>query len=193
LEKWRICVIWVIKILDVPFSPPPAEETDAFLFQSNAGSGNSSNPSLSILNSQFVPRQRSLQELQLLASAEYSELKAAGMTSREIGPAMSIAQDSTTGQFSSIYTNDRLGRMPANLSGSIASRLSTAPEYIKTRGIASHSEIYAADDLLKARSGATLGELRIATIETETASIRFQIKPPCPQCGHLLGGADLLK
>ncbi|MCA9114129.1 MAG: hypothetical protein KDA79_03530 [Planctomycetaceae bacterium] len=148
---------------------------------------------LPILNKRFVPRQFTPQELRSFAQAEYERLLAAGMSRREIGPAIAIVQDAKTGQLSAIYRNDLQGVLPANLSEQIAVRLSTSPEYIKTRGLGSHAEIYAADELLKARPGATLGDLRIYTIETQMKSLRGQFKPPCPHCRHLLDGAEFLQ
>ena len=51
----------------------------------------------------------------------------------EWGPALSIAQDTVTGQLSHIHWNNPFGHMPADLSDVIASRLATAPELIATR------------------------------------------------------------
>jgi MFS family permease len=136
----------------------------------------------------IAPRIHPPSELQCLAQSEYERLIASGMSNREIGPALSVAQDLRTGRVSAIYRNDPLGRMPAQLDSTIAQRLPTAPEYIRTRGIGSHAEVYAVNDLLAARPGAMLNEIQVFTMEVASAARRGQYKPPCPQCAHLLDG-----
>ncbi len=128
-----------------------------------------------------------------LVKNEYQNLISSGMSHREIGPAISIARDMKAGKFSQIYRNDSLGNMPSNLSDPIAIRLYSAPEYIKTKGIASHSEIYAVDELLKARPKAALEDISVFTMEVKKASLRGTYKPACPHCAHLLEGVDYIK
>jgi RHS repeat-associated protein len=124
---------------------------------------------------------------------EYRKLIDSGLSHREIGPSLSIAQDMKTGNISGVYRNDELGRMPSNLSNTISSRLGTTPEYIKTKGIGSHSEIYAVDELLKARPFANLEDISVFTMEVKIASLRGTYKPPCPHCAHLLEGVNFIK
>lgn len=56
-----------------------------------------------------------------------------------------------------------------------------------------HAKIWAANELLVARPGMTISELRILTIETEIKDLLLQVKPPCKQCKHLLDGATFLQ
>ncbi len=129
-----------------------------------------------------------------MAQAEFRRLSA-GMSKRqiqrEIGPALSIAQDSKTGALSFVHANRKT--LPAGLSDQIGARLSGVPDYYPGVLAGSHAEIYAANELLLARPGMTINELRIFTMETEIPKYFLQYKPPCPHCGHLLDGAEILK
>jgi|GEM_PF-5698491 len=146
-----------------------------------------------ILNQDFVPRQRTAAELRGLAEAEVARLRATGLTSDQIGPVVSIAQDARTGQLSSIYNNDYFGRLPVNLNQQIASRLrGPIPLYRNTKGAGSHAEIFSANELLNARSSASFNDLRILTINTQQ-KVQGTIRPPCRQCGFLLDGAEYLR
>lgn len=106
---------------------------------------------------------------------------------------MSIAQDTVTGRVSKVYFNDLKGKPPSNLSVPIASRLSTAPEYVKTHRVGSHAEVYSVDELLKARPGAKLSDIQVLTLESAEAKRLLTVKPPCPHCDHLLEGVQYLK
>jgi RHS repeat-associated protein len=132
-------------------------------------------------------------ELKQHVRNEYQRLIDSGTSHKKIGPSLSIAQDNKTGTLSKIYGNDNLGRMPEKLSDSIAARLESAPEYIKTKGIGSHSEIYAVDELLKARPGAEFEDISVFTMEVQKASMRGTFKPACPHCAHLLEGVNFIK
>lgn len=135
----------------------------------------------------------STQQLISLAVEEYAGRVLLGGTKKEIGPAVSIAQDTVTGRVSKVYFNDQLGKLPSNLSDPIASRLKSVPEYVKTKGPGSHAEVYAVDELLKARPGAKLSDIQVLTLETAEAKCLLTVKPPCPHCDHLLEGVQYLK
>jgi len=113
----------------------------------------------------------------------------------ELGAAVSIAQDKVTGRISRVRFNNQQGAPPTNMSDTIASRLKTVPESVKTKGPGSHAEVYAVDELLKARPGAKLSDIQVLTLEIDPFS-KYPLllfKPVCNQCDHLLLGVEYLK
>ena len=109
-----------------------------------------------------------------LARTEFEQLiaaKQAGhLTNAELGPALSVAQDLRTGQISRVWRNNPVGEAPVNLSETLARRWADAPDEVlafeRTHGMASHSEIYAVDELLKVRPDASLNDFTVFTMET---------------------------
>jgi len=128
-----------------------------------------------------------------LTSAAYDQLKFAGNSPRNLGPAFTVAQDMVTGEVR-FGLNNKLGDVPDVLSENLGSRISSMPPevqagYIRSAGAGSHSEIYAVNDLLLARPGARLSEIAVSTIETGTpAWARGLYKPACPHCDFILNG-----
>ena len=138
-----------------------------------------------------------VENLKSLTRAEFDALQASGQSINKIGPALSVAQDLKTGRISPVFRNDPSGNIPDNLSDILAQRLANAPDDIlafeRTKGIASHSEIYAVDDLLKARPDANLSDFAVFTQEVKKASLRGEFKPACVQCNYLLDGVQYVK
>lgn len=120
--------------------------------------------------------------------AELERLQAAGMSNKQLGPAISTVMDSRTGAISSTYTNATTRALPENLNPALAERLGAAEQvdYIKTRGAGTHSEIYAANELLN--KGSRLEDLVVYT-EQIGGKHAGGVKPPCPHCSILLDGA----
>ena len=115
-----------------------------------------------------------------------------GMSNKKIGPAISTVMDNRTGTVSKTYSNHALGEMPANLNPVLAERLGAAKAkgYIATHGVASHAEVYAANELLNA--GSRLEDIVIYTEQVGGARAGT-VKPPCPHCSTLLEGADYVR
>lgn len=136
-----------------------------------------------------------------LARTEFEQLlvaKQAGqLTNAELGPALSVAQDLRTGQISQIWRNNPTGAPPANLSETLARRWAYAPDEVlafeRTHGMASHSEIYAVDELLKVRPDASLSDFAVFTMETRIPKYRGEFKPACTQCNWLLDGVQYVE
>jgi hypothetical protein len=59
--------------------------------------------------------------------------------------------------------------------------------------MASHAEIYAVDELLKARPDASLNDFAVFTMETRIPKYRGEFKPACVQCNWLLEGVQYVK
>jgi hypothetical protein len=137
------------------------------------------------------------ENLKSITRAEFDALQASGQSINKIGPALSVAQDLKTGRISPVFRNDPSGNIPDNLSDILAQRLANAPDDVlafeRTKGIASHSEIYAVDDLLKARPDANLSDFTVFTQEVKKASLRGEFKPACVQCNYLLDGVQYIK
>lgn len=110
--------------------------------------------------------------------------------------------DKQTGRMSAAHFNDPFGRQPGSLSQPIADRLNgPLPEYKRTKGAGSHSEIFAADELLKARPGSRLEDFAVWSMEIQMKGNyapkfpdRFlHFKRPCPHCGPLLRGVEFVE
>lgn len=125
-------------------------------------------------------------------------MKQAGqITNREMGPALSVAMDLKTGQVSQIFRNNQQGFMPENMSPQLLDRLSIAPDDVlafeKTHGIGSHAEIYAVDDLFKARPDANFSDFAVHTIELKNNKYLGTHKPACIHCNFLLDDVQYVK
>jgi len=114
----------------------------------------------------------STQQLNSLAVEEYagrvllSEMQTAKTLKAELGAVVSIGQDKVTGKVSRVYFNDLKGKKPSDLSDTIAGRLDTSPANVKSKA-GSHAEVYAVDELLKARPGAKLSDIQVLTLEID--------------------------
>lgn len=80
----------------------------------------------------------------------------------------------------------------------IAERLAGMPEeainaYIKTRGVGSHSEIYAVNELMLKRASAKFEDIAVYTMETQRKSELLTFKPACLHCDYLLKGVTYVK
>ncbi len=136
-----------------------------------------------------------------LVRTEFEKLmgaKQAGqLTNAELGPALSVAQDLRTGQLSQVWRNNSTGEAPANLSEVLTRRWANAPDEIlafeRTHGMASHSEVYAVNELLNARPDASLQDFAVFTVETKMSKYRGEFKPACAQCNWLLEGVQYVK
>ena len=103
---------------------------------------------------------------QAICRAQYESLIALGMTRAELGPCSAIAQDMRTGRLSAVYQNEIEGLPPVDLNNIIDCRLPYVPAYLRTSGPGSHAEVYAANEILNARPGATLDDIVIFAMET---------------------------
>ncbi|WP_439625042.1 RHS repeat-associated core domain-containing protein [Gemmata sp.] len=140
----------------------------------------------------FPLTQREIQNLKLISTENYAYRILLGESKADLGPCSSIAIDRVTGRISEVYYNDALGRVPKDLTDQIARGMVTVPVYEKTAGAGSHAEIYAVNELLKARPGAKLSEISVWTMELQMKKFFGNIKPPCPQCDHLLPGVEYI-
>jgi hypothetical protein len=124
--------------------------------------------------------------------------KASGqLTNAEMGPVLSVAQDLKTGQISQIYRNNQEGFMPDNMSPQLVDRLNLAPEEVlsfdHTHGIGSHAEIYAVDELFKARPEANFNDFSVFTMELQNKKYLGEYKPACTHCNWLLDDVQYVK
>lgn len=133
-----------------------------------------------------------IEELKEKILEEYGLRVLLGHTKKQIGPAASIAQDKVTGKISKVHFNDYKGKTPDKLSSQIASKERSAPVYERTKGAGSHAEVYAVDELLKARPGAKLCDIEVLTLEIQAPNLRWTVKPPCLHCEHLLEGVNFI-
>jgi hypothetical protein len=125
-------------------------------------------------------------------SEALDEVAAGKLSKKELGPVLSVAIDMKTGRVSKVWRNDRQGDAPNSLSQELRKRLASAPDHVrayeKTKGMGSHGEIYAVDELMKARPDAKIGDIAVYTIDTRDKRFLGQRKPPCIQCDWLLEG-----
>ncbi|MFC3120028.1 calcium-binding protein [Agaribacter flavus] len=137
------------------------------------------------------------ENLKSLTRAEFDLLRSEGQSISNIGPALSVAQDLRTGKISKVFTNDPNGNIPLDLNDALAQRLANAPDDVlafeRTKGIASHSEVFAVNEILNARPGASFNDIAVFTQEVKKASLRGEFKPACVQCDFLLNGVQYVR
>ncbi|WP_152667813.1 YwqJ-related putative deaminase [Aneurinibacillus tyrosinisolvens] len=121
---------------------------------------------------------------------EYNRLKAAGLSKKEMGPALAGVLDTKTGKYY-FGINAKGPDVPRNLSTEIATRLAEMPSdirdgYIKTKAPGSHAEIYALNDAFLARPGADPSDFMLHVINAggKTPTRGMPI-PRCPHCEYL--------
>lgn len=123
--------------------------------------------------------------------------QAKGITNKEMGPALSVAMDLKTGKISQIHRNNQQGFMPENMSPQLVDRLNIAPDDVlafdRTHGIGSHAEIYAVDELFKARPNASFNDFAVHTIELQNTKYLGGYKPACTHCNFLLDDVQYVK
>jgi YD repeat-containing protein len=136
--------------------------------------------------------------LKNLTLTAYEQLKLAGNTPNSLGPAFTVAQDMVTGEVR-FGLNSRAGRVPENIVDALDNRIVNMPPeirdgYVRSAKAGTHAEIYAVNDLMLARQGATLSEIAVSTIETgNPAWARGMYKPACPHCEYILNGVHYVK
>ncbi|WP_190285642.1 RHS repeat-associated core domain-containing protein [Montanilutibacter psychrotolerans] len=131
---------------------------------------------------------------------EYTGMKGR-IGKKKRGPCFSIAVDLKTGKMSKVYTNNLAGYFPSDLHPSINERMSSVPPYRAhngeeiSKGPGTHSEIYAVNELLNARKGATLSDIAVWSMESygKPGVAIGDYKEACPHCEHLLDGVHFVK
>ncbi len=127
--------------------------------------------------------------LRTATRAELDQMRADGASNKRIGPAISTAMDTRTGQMSKTYINNSAGDPPADLHPTIADRMDAAQElpYDRSHGAGSHSEVYATNELMQ--NGSQMSDISVYT-EQVGGRNAGTVKPPCPHCATLLDGVN---
>lgn len=115
-----------------------------------------------------------------------------GIWAGKIKPSVSVVMDRTTGDMSRLWLNNPDGALPRNLPDELRLRALHAERlpYDKSIRSGSHSEVYAASELLN--RGSKLEDLVVFTMEP-LGGKSGMIKPPCPHCNEILEGVTYVR
>ncbi len=146
-----------------------------------------------VYNAARLPQQKI--DLQAAVAAEYQRLLDSGIPPKRLGPALAGVMDRKTG---SVYfgRNATGPQLPKVMAPRLQEALSNMPKdvldsYIKTHGAGSHAEIYALNDAMLARPGATPQDFLLYVVNAGgKAPTRGMPIPRCPHCAYLTSGTQ---
>lgn len=130
---------------------------------------------------------------------EGQHLKDIGYDGKQLGPAIAGAYDQTTGK---IYTaiNNFDGNPPSALHSFLSERINHMPDNVKnpflqyTKGVGSHAEIYAVNELLLDNPSADISKIMVYVNRTLGTSKPVTEIPfeTCPHCRYILEGLTII-
>ena len=134
----------------------------------------------------------------------YQEMRDTIRSKNKYGPAFSTVYDKSTGKYYS-GINQFDGLPPADFHPLLQERFNNASQdlidsYVKTKGFASHAEVYAVNEALKANPTASMDDLMINVIHTNKGKSYINKMPyaggemfvRCPHCQYILDGFDMI-
>ena len=130
---------------------------------------------------------------------EGQRLKDIGYEGKQLGPAIAGAYDQTTGKIY-IAINDLEGNPPLKLHSFLSERLDFMPKFVKepylpyTKGVGSHAEIYAVNELLLEHPSADISKIMVYVNRTLGTSKPVTEIPfeTCPHCRYILEGLTII-
>ncbi|KXT83685.1 YeeF [Streptococcus sp. DD11] len=135
---------------------------------------------------------------------QYNAMKEVVKSKRQLGPAFATVYDKTTGKYYSAINNFD-GKKPGDLHPLLQERFNNASQnlidsYVKTKGFASHAEVYAVNEALKANPNATMDDLLVNVIHTDKGKSYINKMPyaggemfvRCPHCQYMLDGFNMI-
>lgn len=134
----------------------------------------------------------------------YQEMRDTIRSKNKYGPAFSTVYDKSTGKYYS-GINQFEGLAPSDFHPLLQERFENASpdliqSYINTKGFASHAEVYAVNEALKANPTASMDDLMINVIHTNKGKSYINKIPyaggemfvRCPHCQYMLDGFDMI-
>ena len=134
----------------------------------------------------------------------YQEMRDTIRSKNKYGPAFSTVYDKSTGKYYS-GINQFDGLPPEDFHPLLQERFNNASQdlidsYVKTKGFASHAEVYAVNEALKANPTASMDDLMINVIHTNKGKSYINKMPyaggemfvRCPHCQYMLDGFDMI-
>lgn len=135
---------------------------------------------------------------------QYNAMKEVVKSKKQLGPAFSTVYDKTTGKYYSAINNFD-GNKPGDLHPLLQERYNNASQdlidsYVKTKGFASHAEVYAVNEALKANPNATMDDLLVNVIHTNKGKSYINKMPyaggemfvRCRHCQYMLDGFNMI-
>lgn len=135
---------------------------------------------------------------------QYNAMKEVVKSKKQLGPAFSTVYDKTTGKYYSAINNFD-GNKPGDLHPLLQERYNNASQdlidsYVKTKGFASHAEVYAVNEALKDNPNATMDDLLVNVIHTNKGKSYINKMPyaggemfvRCRHCQYMLDGFNMI-
>lgn len=135
---------------------------------------------------------------------QYNAMKEVVKSKKQLGPAFSTVYDKTTGKYYSAINNFD-GNKPGDLHPLLQERYNNASQdlidsYVKTKGFASHAEVYAVNEALKANPNATMDDLLVNVIHADKGKSYINKMPyaggemfvRCRHCQYMLDGFNMI-
>ena len=135
---------------------------------------------------------------------QYNAMKEVVKSKRQLGPAFATVYDKTTGKYYSAINNFD-GKKPGDLHPLLQERYNNASQdlidsYVKTKGFASHAEVYAVNEALKANPNATMDDLLVNVIHADKGKSYINKMPyaggemfvRCRHCQYMLDGFNMI-
>lgn len=135
---------------------------------------------------------------------QYNAMKEVVKSKKQLGPAFSTVYDKTTGKYYSAINNFD-GKKPGDLHPLLQERYNNVSQdlidsYVKTKGFASHAEVYAVNEALKANPNATMDDLLVNVIHADKGKSYINKMPyaggemfvRCRHCQYMLDGFNMI-